>query len=216
MELISKAKLAERAGVSTAAVSQITKPGRRLAKALVDGKVNLSDPEVKRWLAEKEEAKPAPPPAALTAGTAYAGNAPEAPEINREEIPARLERYADMTLRQIVNHFGTFGQFETMLKALKTIEDIQEKRIKNAERLGELISREFVANHVLGLINGLASRILNESAESIARKVPDIVKAGGTHNDVRPLVLDILSSEIKSAKHKVEKRIKNAARLAQQ
>lgn len=219
MQLITKADLARRAGVSTAAVSKLTKKGARLGPAVHNGKVDVSDPIVQGWMLEREDraerkASQIEEWDDVVTPPGFNDHAPTAPEVHHEPIPSYLEKYADMTLRQIVNHYGTFGQFEDMLKALKTIEDIQEKRIKNAERKGELIDRQFVKTHVLGLIKGMTSRLLGETVESISRKVPDIVKAGGDHNDVRPIVLDLMSSEIKAAVSKATRRLEDASRSA--
>lgn len=56
------------------------------------------------------------------------------------EVPENIAAFLDMSLRDLITRFGTDERFVDWLNATQKIEIIEEKRIKNAEKKGELVS----------------------------------------------------------------------------
>ena len=71
-----------------------------------------------------------------------------------------ISAYADKRLKDLASEFGSAMQFGEWLKGLKLIEEIQGKRLMNAERLGELVSREMVDKFVCSVFENLFDRLL--------------------------------------------------------
>ena len=74
-----------------------------------------------------------------------------------------LATFADMKLRDILKRYGTMTQFKDLLSATKLIEDIVEKRIKNAKASGDLISREHVHTFIFGAIEVMNIRLIQDA-----------------------------------------------------
>lgn len=125
-------------------------------------------------------------------------------------IPDDIERFSDMTLRELVARFGTDTAFLDWLKATKEIETINEKRIKNAQSRGELVSREVVKVGIIEPINTAHVRMMTDGAKTIATRVVAMHNAGRTHADIVKFVADQIASFIRPVKAKTERTLQNA------
>ena len=269
-QLITKAKLAELAGVNP---STITRVSRTTLKAAVVGKqIDAAHPDVVAYL-ENKELEQTPPAATgmdplyekaidactesgrfsasflqrhLKIGWARAdkiiqviklnrADKPEAPTpvvtksrgngVIRErkkaappistregtiEIPDDIEEFWGFTVREILEKFGTDTRFVDWLSASQKIEAINEKRLKNAQTKGVLISRKLVQGGVIDVFNSAHLRLMKDGAKSIAAGVISKHSAGAELSEVEAYITDILGSFIKPVKSKIKRTLKDA------
>ena len=125
------------------------------------------------------------------------------------EVPDNIAAYADITLRQIIDQFGTDLRFVDFLRATKEIEIIGEKRLRNAETRGELVSRELVKKTILDPINSLHAKLLTDGTKTIARRVMAMSESGRDIKEIEEFVADQMTSFIKPVKHKIAKALKD-------
>jgi hypothetical protein len=138
--------------------------------------------------------------------------APPAPDLPAEPLASNdeaahrdtraddIERYAHMTLDQLMRKFGTATAFADWLAARKRISDIREKDLKNDERSGRLIPRELVRTHVFSHIEQSTRRLLQDAATTIARRVYAAAKAGLPVEEAENTVREIIGSQLRPVK----------------
>lgn len=150
-----------------------------------------------------QSAAPKPPPAA----PANAWTAKE----QLIEVPDDIEGMADMTLRELIEKFGTATRFHDWLKALKEIEAVNEKRIKNAQSRGRLISRSLVETGVIDPFNSAHIRLLTDGAKAITTAVLAKHQAGVEEQEIEKYVTDVVGSFIRPVKNKIERNLASVA-----
>lgn len=125
-------------------------------------------------------------------------------------VPDNIAEYADMTLRDLIDQFGTDLRFNDWLKAIKAIEDVREKRLKNAEREGELIPRDLVRIHIIAKFDAAHTTLLTDVARTIARRVASMAKADADINECERFVEETMGKTIKAAKASISRVLANA------
>lgn len=125
------------------------------------------------------------------------------PEAMLLEIPEDITAFADMSLRELVTRFGTDIRFLDWLKSIKMIEDINEKRLKNAVAKGELVSRDLVKLGIIDPIESAHIKLLTDGAKTIARRATAMHSAERPLDDVEKFVKDQITSFIRPIKAKV-------------
>ena len=126
------------------------------------------------------------------------------------EIPDDINKFADMTLRELIQRFGTDIAFLDWLKATKSIEDINEKRLKNAQTRKELVNIKLVKTGVIEHFEIVFNKLLTDGAKTIARRITSMHSAGRPVEDCEAFVADQVSSFIKPAKAKIARALRNA------
>lgn len=126
------------------------------------------------------------------------------------EVPEDIQAFADMTLRELIQRFGTDTAFCDWLKATKDIEHINEKRLKNAATKGELVSRHLIKIGIIDPIDSAHIKLLTDGAKTIARRATAMHGAGRPLEDVEEFVKDQITSFIRPIKAKVARTLKNA------
>lgn len=173
----------------------------KAAEILVEDKPAAQKPKsahVRGHAAAREKKKlEAPPPAESDDGLLY-------------QIPADIQSFSDMSLRELINRFGTDTRFCDWLKATKDIEDINAKRLKNAATEGTLVSRELVRTGVIDPFNAALLRIMTDGAKTIASGVIAKHASGSTTAEVEAYVSEILGSFIRPVKNKVQRTLRDA------
>jgi hypothetical protein len=107
-----------------------------------------------------------------------------------------------------VKQFGSVTGFKDWLFSLKQIEDIREKRLRNEESEGRLISRELVKTHVFGAIEATNRRLLGDSPKTIARRVYALANSGVVIEEGERTVREIISSHLGLVKTQVTKALR--------
>lgn len=229
---ISKSEFARLCGVTAAAVTKATREGGELWPAMDGKRVDSAHPIAvefrERNLARKSGVKPERKKPAAKKKPAPAAPEPKPPRTPRgrqaqnlakknaptgeadQVVPENIAYYADMTLRDLISKFGTDARFLDWLKALKAIEEIRDKRIRNADREGELIPRVLVQSHVVGAFEAAHINMLTDGAKTISAQLSAMVKAGSEPDECEQVVSDILSKMIRAAKGKAARVLKNA------
>jgi len=160
------------------------------------------------------------PPAPVSAGPSGQSPPPKPPparqlrsrsafddESQLIEVPEDIEALADLTLRELIDKFGTGTRFYDWLKALKEIEAVNEKRIKNAQSRGRLISRALVETGVIDAFNSAHLRLLTDGAKAITAAVVAKHQAGVNEHEIEAYVTDVVGSFIRPVKAKVERNL---------
>lgn len=126
------------------------------------------------------------------------------------EIPADIEKFADMTLRELIQRYGSDVAFADWLKATKIIEEINAKRLKNAETRGELVNRERVRLGVIEPINTAHVQLMTDGAKTIARRATTLHAAGESVEDIEKYIVELIASFIRPVKAKITKALGKA------
>lgn len=126
------------------------------------------------------------------------------------EVPEDIQAFADMSLRELVERFGTDVRFLDWLKATKAIEDINEKRLKNAETRGDLVSRQMVRQGILDPIESAHVKLLTDGSKTIARRATAMHGSGRDMEDIEKFVADQVTSFLRPMKAKIKRTLKNA------
>lgn len=128
-------------------------------------------------------------------------------------VEGSSEDLRDLTelLLPLVERFGTDTRFSDWLSSLKDIELIREKRLKNGETEGGLISRELVKTFVFGAIEAANKRLLGDAAKTIASKVFNSTRAKGTLEEAQRLVRDEISKQLKPLKATAARHLRHKA-----
>lgn len=127
-----------------------------------------------------------------------------------EDIPENIAQFADMTIREVILKFGTDTRFVDYLKAIKSIEDIQEKRLKNEQTQGNLVSRDLIRVGIIEPLNTAHVKMMTDGAKAISVRAPAMAAAGAETVDIEKYISGVISSFIKPVAAKVERALKNA------
>lgn len=135
-------------------------------------------------------------------------------EVHDLNISQKQDEYAastvsissvlDLTLQDILNHFGTKTQFKDWIKMIRDIEGINEKRFKLSKERGVLIQRSLVRRGVIEPFDLCFKRLLGDGARTIAVRVVAMVNAGEPIEECERFVSGKLSDFIKNAKTTAE------------
>ena len=133
---------------------------------------------------------------------------PPPPEEGVIEIPEDIQTFADMTLRDLIEKFGTDVRFVDWLSATQKIEMINEKRLKNATTEGELVSRKVVRTGIIEPIDACHIKLLTDGAKTIARRATAMHAAERPLDDIEKFVAEQITSFIRPVKSKVARALK--------
>lgn len=126
------------------------------------------------------------------------------------EIPEDIQAFGHMTLFDLIEKFGTDGRFVDWLSATQKIENINEKRLKNAQTEGELVSRKLIRTGIIEPIDACHIKLLTDGAKTIARRATAMHSAERQLEDIEKFVADQITSFIRPVKAKVARALKNA------
>lgn len=121
------------------------------------------------------------------------------------EVPENIRRYLKYTVEDVINEFGTETALNDFLLSVKRIEDIHEKRIKNAKTSGELISRHLVKIGMLDPIASSHTKLLLDGSKTIAKRVIAKYDAGSTIQELEKFVSEQIGSFFKPMKQKIKR-----------
>lgn len=213
-----RSEFAVMCGVSRAAISKATTKGK-LQDAFDGTNIDLAHPEARAYyLAKTGDELPdkrsyAQHTRGVKAGkeSRMRGHAPIPPSeqtVPGIEAAEQIDQFLDMSLRDIIDKFGTATRFIDWLKAVKEIENIREKRLKNDERESKMVPRPLM-DLVVGAFERCFSLQLNDASKTIAARLYSYAKAGRTVEDATQLVEDQIGAPIKDAKRKIGQAIED-------
>ncbi len=126
------------------------------------------------------------------------------------EIPEDIQAFGHMTLFDLIEKFGTDGRFVDWLSATQKIENINEKRLKNATTEGELVSRKLIRTGIIEPIDAAHIKLLTDGVKTIARRATAMHSAKRPLEDIEKFVAEQITSFIRPVKAKVARALKNA------
>ena len=99
------------------------------------------------------------------------GNA-KSPQIQSSDVGGGVDVDIDairhLTLDQVAESYGGGSGLKEYLAALKLIEEIKEKRLKNQDRLGDVVPRGLVLSLVFSHLEALNKRLLSDLPKTAA------------------------------------------------
>lgn len=159
------------------------------------------------------EQAPEPKPSPKLRGNAARNEKKKAetfPDDHIFEVPEDIQAFAEMTLRELVQQFGTDIRFLDWLKATKAIEDINEKRLKNAETEGKLVARALIKVGIIEPFDAAHIKLLTDGAKTITRRVTAMHDAKRDLDEIEKFVKDQITSFIRPVKAKVARALRSA------
>lgn len=208
MKLVSKIRFAKQLGVHRSQVTRWCE--KQLAEGVVQGKVDLDHPVIRRWVDNLQvRADDKRTAAARQATQADEGDGNGAGKRPRPDVDAPdfadFERIGDLTVREIAELFGSQQTYMDYLIAAHKWEDTRGKRLKNDATEGTLISRELVRIHLFGALESMHRRLLGDAPKTIARRIYALAKADVPLEDGESAAKEILSSIIRPVRDKAAK-----------
>jgi len=226
-----KSAYADYVGVTPAAITKATRVGGSLHAAMLGKKLDATHPSAVAYELEHrpkvtisvDGGTPVPleefndqvgvPPVIAGRPTGHVAKNQSKKEGKYEEgsftVPEYIGDLADMTLRDLIMQFGTDVRFVDWLKATKEIEMINEKRLKNAESEGTLVSRHLVKVGILEPLDSAHIKLLTDGVKTIARRTVAMHDSGRDLSDIEDFISDQVSSFLKPVKAKVRRALKN-------
>lgn len=183
-------------------------PKKKKSRGLGALKENKKAESLAALAAKEKESIEAPAPPPEPPDNTAPPQPPPGPDVI--DIPNDIGAFIDMTLREVIQRFGTDAAFCDWLKATKEIEAIEEKRLKNAQTRGELVSRKLVKIGVIEPIDAAHIKLLTDGAKTIARRSTAMHGAGRTVEDIEKFVSEQMTSFIRPVKSRVAKALRNA------
>lgn len=168
------------------------------------------DPPAPRPPTKPPEANPfelpkSPTPKLVNGRVAQPAAPRPAPAPAPAEDPEDVSAYLDLTLRELMRRFGTQTAFRDLLAATKQIADIEEKKLKNAERVGKLISREFVRVHLLAYLATASRGLLQDTAVTLAQRMYSMCRAGIPVEQAEQIARDLIGAQLRQAKEQIRR-----------
>jgi hypothetical protein len=199
------------AGVSPAAITKACR--KELKPAAVGDLVDLDHDATRAYLArhagDSDDGVTALPE--LPPGDDHdSDGAPPGRYVPRLDETGFSEELADLTLREIVDKFGTVRAYQKILEAHVKKEQALKNRIANALKLGELIARELVEQHVLAFIDAVFKRLLSDSPKTVAKRCYELAQSGAPVEEAERFVRDNLSGQLAPMKATAERVLRNA------
>lgn len=122
--------------------------------------------------------------------------------VHRED---NLGAYADLTIREIVNQFGTERVFKDWLEAHSKIEDVEQKRIRNQEYRGELVRRDLVQRTVFSAWEDSNRRLLGDIPRTLVARLYAAARSDVSKEESERVVKEIISGVLRSVKETAER-----------
>jgi hypothetical protein len=117
---------------------------------------------------------------------------------------------ARMTLQEVVERWGTQAELKEWLAAVRTLEEIRAKQIKNEGDMGTLIERDYVEKHVFAHIDATNKKLLQDAPSRLANEVTALCRTGATLEDVERLIRNTVGSYLTNVKTQTVRALKNA------
>ena len=204
MRLVKKSTIATLWGKSRTWATHMTRSDGALFDAVYDNQVNVDSDCYRDWAAAQgfvhsrdDRLEPlAPQPGGSAIKEADDGS------------PGAMRSLLDVTLREVLTQFGGEGEFSLWLADIKKAEDIREKRLRNEQTEGSVISREGVKTQLLALIEELSRRLLLDGAKTITRRNYAAARADVDIEDAEKETRDNISQNLEKARSSIVRKLR--------
>ncbi|MFK5915346.1 MAG: hypothetical protein QM484_13325 [Woeseiaceae bacterium] len=196
-KLVSRSEFARMAGITPGGVTKACK--KILAPATVGKRIDANHPAAIAYIKNR------------TGDTTTVNGWNARNELKKQAALEALknESYADMSLREVVKKHGTDIAFSDWLRAVKLIEDISEKRLKNSQTKSELVSRHLVKNCLVEPFEALHKRLVTDGTKVIVSHVITMSEVDHSVEMCERLIAVQISSYIKQMKCEALKMLNN-------
>lgn len=208
---VTKSHFARMCGVSPSAVTKACRG--KLKPALHRDRVDVEHAAAVAYLASHKKGNGAAD--ARTVNGDGGGPQPPAPDKNGRRVDGvspvvvhnedNLGAYADMTIRDIVNQFGTERVFKDWLEAHSKIEDVEQKRIRNQEYRGELVRRDLVRRTVFSAWEDSNRRLLGDVPRTLVARLYAAALSEVSKEESERVVKEIISGVLRNVKETAER-----------
>lgn len=190
-KLVSRSEFARMAGVTPGGVTKACK--KMLAPAIYGKRIDANHTAAIEYLKKR------------TCNMTTASGWIVRNESNKQtELKSLInESYAEMTLMQVLKKHGTDVAFSDWLRAVKLIEDINEKRLKNARTVSGLVNRQLVKECLIEKFEVFHKRLITDGAKMIASSAITMNGAGYHIVECERFIANQISSHIMQMKSEV-------------
>lgn len=127
--------------------------------------------------------------------------------IPNSDIDEDVSTYLDLTVREVIEKFGTDSNFKNVLDARKSIEDIKRKEFDNRMKAGEFIPRETVKKHIFPFIDNAFIRLVEDLPGTLARQIKAKALAEASDEELTEFAREKISLTLKGLKDSAIKRL---------
>jgi hypothetical protein len=211
MTLKSKAEFAKMCDVTQAAISKACKPGNALFAAMIAGdgrRLDIEHQDAIDYL-DKRRHKSA------VVDRIFDEDLSEQLQVietsgddeyaidDYEQGRRRLSEIGERPLNWIIARFGTAEEFVKWGRGLEVIEKVRERRIKNEERLKQLVSVTLIKMGILGPVGELCSKLMTDAVKTMSIRLEAKFKSGGTVPESEEYMRKTIGQYIKPMKKKI-------------
>ena len=125
------------------------------------------------------------------------------------EPPSDVMEFSELGTGDIISEFITSTAYIHQLRAVKTMEDINEKRIKAAISDGVLISRHAINAGIIDPLDNTLAKMLKDGAKTIAIRTAAMQDSGATREARQKFIEGQINSYILPFQSKVKRTLKN-------
>jgi hypothetical protein len=210
-------ELARRSGKARSTITEAAQGPLRAAK-LEDGRIDAAHPAVVKWAISRglDPAKLLRPysviavRAAPSAAPLHAVPTARTTTENPFDAPAIADELLDLTVRQVVQRFGSMRGFADWIALRRKVADTARLETQNGQLLGTLIPRDFVRTHVLAYVAQAQIMLLRDAAPTIAQRVYALARSGGSLEEAIELVRDLVGAPLKQAKEQAVRALRES------
>jgi hypothetical protein len=199
---LNQTQAAKHYGVKRQSIGHVMKPGKALYEAIVDrpdGRmIDMEHPAAVEYRKHERPRTESGPRVVASR------------EMSVADIEPEVRAYWGWTLENIVQKCGTMSAFSSLLQAADKIESIHSRRLESDRKTGELIPRDYVSRHVLGLVERICQRMLTDMPTTLSLEVHGRCSTGATVEDVREMIQAAVSDELSTLKADTKKQIRKA------
>lgn len=203
MRLVPKTRISKIWGKSRTWINSMIGDGCELNVCMYNGRFDVEHPAYVRYCAKHDFQHTADDRLEALPDNSRIKFVP----LDMSEVES-MDDVMDLKLREIITRFGEEAAFSAWLRDLKTAEDIREKRLKNEVTEKSLISRDGVKSQLMGLLEELSRRLLQDGAKTITRRNYGASSSGVALEDSEKETRDIISQNLRKAKDGITKRLK--------
>lgn len=214
MQWVTRAKIAELAGVSRSALTQAV-TGRLKPACMGKGRALQIDFEhylVQDYIAEKRRnaATATGQKSARVTTNVPKVSSPDNGMISLENETGEVINLEELTVREIALKYGGVAQFAPYVKALKDIADYKNKEQTHLVKRGELIERETTAAALFMLVDMAYKRLVTEMPDAIMQRLVPLIQSAGeeSEREGRQMLVDAVSKILKDCKTEVRKKLR--------
>ena len=168
--------------------------------------------------APTEQAKPAAalPPAPTVVAKTFKSRGPkptrdipddDAPELPQPANAGTLEDLDTLgrLAQPLIDRFGSARAARDWVIFQKDRETTIGRRLANAQLRSEVIPRDFVRTHVIGLIDGVNHRLLSDIPKTLCRQLYSLARSGAPVEDAEKMIRQLLGKQLSGLKRLTEK-----------